>query len=49
MLVELGIDLDAPPEKIKRQWRDLVKKYHPDHGGDPEKFRMINETFKPLI
>jgi hypothetical protein len=49
MLAELGIDLDAPPEKIKRQWRDLVKKHHPDHGGDPEKFRMINEIVKPLI
>ncbi len=45
--------LDLPPfvskEEIKRHYRYLVKKYHPDKGGDASKFREINEAYRILM
>lgn len=47
----LGIDEDAPPEEIKKSFRDLVKNYHPD--VNPAKnaaamFRMIKSSYDVL-
>jgi hypothetical protein len=39
---------DAPQEVIKAAYRALASKYHPDHGGDPEAFRKIDEAYKEL-
>jgi curved DNA-binding protein len=40
----LGVNKDASQEEIKAAYRKLAKKYHPDLGGDPEKFKEINEA-----
>ncbi|CAF5136639.1 unnamed protein product, partial [Rotaria magnacalcarata] len=34
----LGIDREATLPEIKRAYRDLSKKHHPDRGGDAEMF-----------
>ena len=34
--------------KIKKQYYKLSKKYHPDKGGDCEKFRAINSAYIEL-
>jgi len=34
---------------IKRQYRYLAKKYHPDLGGDPKKMEQINHAYKLLM
>lgn len=44
----LFVTNDAPPEVIKAAYRALAQKYHPDHGGDPAKFREIDEAYKEL-
>lgn len=48
----LGVDRNATPEEIKRAYRKLVKKYHPDlHKDDPEaakKMAEINEAYEVL-
>jgi len=45
----LGINKNASPEEIKRAFRDLAQKYHPDKpGGDAEKFKQINEAYQVL-
>ena len=52
----LGIDSAANTEDIKRLYRKLAAKYHPDkHQGNPlaelaeEKFKEINEAYHALV
>lgn len=48
----LGVDKKATQEEIKKAFRKLAKKYHPDaHPGDKqseEKFKEINEAYEVL-
>lgn len=40
----LGINRTANADEIKSAYRKLAKKHHPDLGGDPEKFKELNEA-----
>jgi curved DNA-binding protein CbpA len=44
----LGVPEDADEETIKKAFRELAKKYHPDRGGDPERFKKIVEAYRVL-
>ena len=45
----LGIDKKASKDEIKKAFRTLAHKYHPDKkGGDAEKFKEINEAYTIL-
>ncbi len=46
----LGVDRNASQEEIKRAFRHLARKYHPDVAGkeSEEKFKEINEAFQVL-
>lgn len=40
---------DAGLEEIKKRFRELAKKYHPDMGGDSSRFIELMENYKKLI
>ena len=45
----LGIDKNASKEDVKKAFRKLAHKYHPDKkGGDESKFKEINEAYQIL-
>ena len=44
----LGIDKNATPEEVKRAYRKLASKHHPDKGGDTAQFQKIEEAYRVL-
>jgi hypothetical protein len=44
----LGLPDFASIEEVKKAFRELAKKHHPDRGGDPEKFKKILKAYKIL-
>lgn len=54
--IVLGVRPDASDEEIKRAYRELVRRYHPDdHQNNPpadlaeEKTKEVNETYDTII
>ena len=45
---ELGVSKTASAEEIKRAYKKLAMKYHPDRGGDTEKLSKINAAYTVL-
>lgn len=41
----LGVSRTASQDEIKRAYRKLAHKYHPDKGGDEIRFKEINEAY----
>ncbi|UFX82566.1 molecular chaperone DnaJ [Candidatus Absconditicoccus praedator] len=44
----LGVDENASEDEIKKAFRKLAVKHHPDRGGDQEEFKKINEAYQIL-
>mmetsp|Transcript_26292 Transcript_26292/g.43629 ORF Transcript_26292/g.43629 Transcript_26292/m.43629 type:complete len:506 (+) Transcript_26292:55-1572(+) len=44
----LGVEKDAQPDAIRKAYRKLAVKLHPDKGGDPEKFKEVQKAFDIL-
>lgn len=42
--IEVPLD-EFSPEELKRRWRVLCKKYHPDHGGIADHFDFVQEAY----
>ena len=44
----LGVSEDASSEQIKKAFKDIAKKEHPDRGGDEARFKEANEAYDTL-
>merc|ERR1719426_222912 len=44
----LEVDKNATEPEIKKAYRKLAVKHHPDKGGDPEKFKEITRAYEVL-
>jgi DnaJ-class molecular chaperone len=44
----LGVDRKATKDDVKKAFRKLAQKYHPDKGGDEAKFKEITEAYSVL-
>jgi DnaJ-like protein len=49
LLSFLGLHQDASFDEIKAKFRELAKKYHPDHGGDKDKMIELIDVYKKLM
>lgn len=45
----LGVPKDASQDDIKKAYRKLALKHHPDKGGDEEKFKEITGAYEALL
>lgn len=44
----LGVSENASNEQIKKAFKDIAKREHPDRGGDEAKFKEANEAYDTL-
>ena len=45
----LGLERGANPAAIDGAYRRLAMKYHPDHGGDVEEFKRLQEAYETAM
>jgi hypothetical protein len=43
---QLGVEKDADETEIKKAYKRMAIKNHPDKGGDPEKFKEISHAYE---
>lgn len=48
-LAVLGLPPNATPQQIKRRYRSMAKRYHPDRGGDQREMQRIIAAYQFLI
>lgn len=44
----LGVTKNASQDEIKKAFKKMSMKHHPDRGGDETKFKQINEAYQTL-
>src|SRR3990167_4744691 len=44
----MGVSRNASKDDIKKAFRHLAHKHHPDKGGEEAKFKEINEAYQVL-
>ncbi|MBA2303046.1 MAG: DnaJ domain-containing protein, partial [Acidobacteria bacterium] len=45
----LGVAVTADPDACKRAYRRLALEHHPDVGGDPDRFQLLQRAYERLV
>lgn len=45
----LGVQPDSSDEVVKRAYKKLIMKTHPDHGGDEDDFKKVQEAYTSIV
>jgi len=45
----LGLNKGVSDDQVKSAFKKLAMKHHPDKGGDPDKFKEINDAFGRIV
>ncbi len=45
----LGLPVRTTRKEIIQRYREVVKNFHPDKGGDEERFKEVNEAYELLM
>ena len=45
----LGLEMPCSEEEVKRAYRKLAEKSHPDRGGDRKKFMLLQKQFEEAL
>ena len=45
----LGVAVTADPAACKRAYRRLAREHHPDVGGDPDRFHLLQRAYERLV
>jgi len=48
LLEKIGLPPVADEAEVKKRFRDLAKEYHPDTGGEPERFIELMKIYREL-
>jgi DnaJ-class molecular chaperone len=48
-LLELGLIAPITKEELKGSYKEQARRYHPDLGGDVEKFARIKQAYELLL
>lgn len=48
LLALFDLPPSAGPDDVKKRFRELAKRYHPDHGGEGEKMIEVLDTYRRL-
>ena len=48
VLAQLGLSADADEDDVKRRFRELAKRHHPDAGGDEAAFIRLMDIYRHL-
>ena len=44
----MGFEKKPADEDLKKRYREMAKKFHPDRGGDEESFKKLTEAYRRL-
>ncbi|CAE8623682.1 unnamed protein product, partial [Polarella glacialis] len=45
----LGVQRGAERDEVRKAFRDQIRDVHPDVGGDPERFRVVNLAYDKVM
>lgn len=48
-LSDLGFSTYPTEQELKTKYRELVKKYHPDKGGDAKDFEKVSKAYNEAL